>query len=139
MKTVILSTIIAFFSLVNTQAQVDKTADTQENYIVLTRKIPQLKPILITAQKLKAADGDKFGNFEVVICGKTVRQLPDSPKMEDFLKQAKQSGADIHACGFSLQKFGVEHRQLPEGMDVVKNGILYNFNKQKQGYHSIEL
>ncbi|MHA7830727.1 MAG: sulfur reduction protein DsrE [Flagellimonas sp.] len=111
----------------------------QHNYIVLTRKIPQLKAILLAAEELAAEDGDQFGEFHVVICGETVKGLTDIEQMQPFLDMAKSEKIKLLGCGFSLKKFGVDASKLPKEMDVVDNGILYNFKLQKDGFLSITL
>nr|WP_297785834.1 sulfur reduction protein DsrE [uncultured Allomuricauda sp.] len=111
----------------------------QNNYIVLTRKIPQLKAILLAAEELAAEDGAQFGEFHVVICGETVKGLTDIEQMQPFLDMAKSEKIKLLGCGFSLKKFGVDASKLPKEMDVVDNGILYNFKLQKDGFLSITL
>jgi len=111
----------------------------QNNYIVLTRKIPQLKAILLAADQLAADDGAQFGEFHVVICGETVKGLTYMEQMQPFLDLAKSEKIKLLACGFSLKKFGVDATKLPKEMGVVANGILYNFNIQKDGFLSITL
>ena len=109
------------------------------NYVVLTKKIPQLKPILITVEELQKEDGHHFEDFQIIVCGKTVKGLTDKNQMQGFVQQAKKLGISLMACGFSLNKFGVDPKQIPSEMDIVENGILYNFQLQKKGYTSIEL
>ena len=86
-----------------------------------------------------APKGKKFGDFQVVVCGKTVQDLTNEETMIGFIKQAEKAGVTINACGFSLKKFGVDRSKLPESLQVVENGILHNFELQKKGYLSIEL
>lgn len=141
MKSIILSSfalLLTFFSATaqNSEIKADKH---QHNYVVLTRKIPQLKPIIITAQELAKQDKDKFGDFQVVVCGKTVSGLTDKEQIGPFLKMAKEANVHLKACGFSLKKFGVNKDKLPAEIEVVENGILHNFELQKKGYLSIEL
>ncbi|MEC7262203.1 MAG: sulfur reduction protein DsrE [Bacteroidota bacterium] len=111
----------------------------QHNYIVLTRKIPQLKAILLAADQLASDDGAKFGEFHVVICGQTVSDLTNLETMQPYLDMAKDKNIKLLACGFSLKKFGVDATKLPQEMGVVENGILYGFNLQKDGFLSITL
>lgn len=139
MRTFIISSLILLLSITNLTAQEKSNISIEQDYIVLTRKIPQLKPILITAKELRDEAPQTFGEYEVVICGKTVKDLEDHTKIQPFLDQAKQLGVEIFACGFSLEKFKVNQNKLPKDLQVVKNGILYNFKKQKEGYLSIEL
>ncbi len=109
------------------------------NYVVLTRKVPQLKPIILAAEELAKQDGEKFGDFQVVVCGKAVQDLTNQEIMKDFIEKAGKAGVTINACGFSLKKFSVDRSKLPEALRVVENGILHNFELQKKGYLSIEL
>ncbi|AWW33036.1 sulfur reduction protein DsrE [Echinicola strongylocentroti] len=109
------------------------------NYYVLTRNVAQLKPILLAAEALAKEDGGKFGEFQVVICGKTVKDLVDKALMEPLLKTAKEQRVTLLACGFSLQKFDVNPDGLPREISVTENGILYGLQLQKEGYYSITL
>lgn len=129
----------AFLMLFTFKTKAQQSAEDLNNYVVLTKKIPQLQPILITAEELKAEDGEKFGNFEVIVCGETVKGLTEKEELQKYLDRAKKTGVKIKACGFSLRKFGVDPSKIPEALEIVENGILYNFRLQKKGYFSIEL
>ena len=131
MVTLVAITFLTGLSQVSAQTTYNKD---QNNYIVLTRKIPQLKAILLAAD-----DGAKFGEFHVVICGETVKGLTDMKQMQPFLDLAKSEKVKLLACGFSLKKFGVDATKLPKEMGIVANGILYDFNLQKDGFLSITL
>lgn len=139
MKSIIYSglfIILAVFSTNNVQAQQESN---KHNYVVLTKKVPQLQPILLTAKNLQEEDGSKFGDFQVIICGKMIGDITEPEKMEEFLKEAEKLGVELVACGFSLNKFEVEKAKVPAQIKVVENGILYNFQLQKKGYKSISL
>ena len=129
----------AFLMLLSFKIQAQQSAEDLNNYVVLTKKIPQLQPILITAEELKAEDGEKFGNFEVIVCGETVKGITEKEELQKYLDRAEKTGVKIKACGFSLKKFGVDPNKIPEAMEIVENGILYNFRLQKKEYFSIEL
>ncbi len=139
MKT-ILSTLIlsAFFILGNTQQSFSQETETH-NYVVLTKKVAQLKPILLAATALAEEDGTSFGKFEIVVCGREIGDLTDTEKLQPHLAAAEKMGANIIACGFSLNKFNVDAKKLPKDMKIVDNGILYNLELQKKGYLSLEL
>ncbi|MBT0606731.1 sulfur reduction protein DsrE [Aequorivita echinoideorum] len=140
MKTYIFSSVIlmlTLFSTANIQAQ--QIDNTKNNYVVLTKKVPQLQPIILTAESLKAEEGDAFGDFQVIICGKEIGEIIDADKINDFITKAEKAGVKIIACGFSLNKFKVDKTKVPKEIEVVENGILYNFQLQKIGYKSISL
>lgn len=130
--------LVFLLSISSINAQKQEISNTQ-NYVVLTKKIPQLQPILLTAEALKAEDGSNFGDFQVIICGKTVQKLATTASIPGFLKKAESLGVQIKACGFSLNKFNVAPQSLPKGMQTVENGILHNIQLQKKGYTSIEI
>jgi intracellular sulfur oxidation DsrE/DsrF family protein len=130
--------LLTIFSLTSCAAQTEVTNE-KNNYVVLTRKIPQLKPILLAAEELKKEDAKSFGEFQVVVCGKTVSDLTDAEAMKEFTEKANNLGVRLNACGFSLKKFKVDPSKLPEEMHVVENGILYNLQLQKKGFISLEL
>ena len=127
-----------FLVLGNTQ-QTYSQENSKHNYVVLTKNTGQLKPILLAAKSLSEEDGANFGNFEIIVCGKDIGKLTDIETIQSHLAEAEKVGARIIACGFSLNKFNVDAEKLPTDMRIVENGILYNFELQKQGYLSLSL
>ncbi|SFB35677.1 DsrE family protein [Algoriphagus aquimarinus] len=141
MKTNLLSLIlliVVLFSTTTLEAQqlVEKS---KHNYVVLTKKVPQLEPIILTAEALKKEDGQNFGDFQIIICGIGIGDITDPEKISDFIEKAEKAGVRIIACGFSLHKFKIDETKVPKEIEVVENGILYNFQLQKQGYISLSL
>jgi intracellular sulfur oxidation DsrE/DsrF family protein len=109
------------------------------NYLVLSKNIKQLKPVLLTAQELAIEDGEQFGEFQLIICGKTVTDIPNNSEFTELLAQAKLQNVKVVACGLSLKKFKVNQDQLPSQMSVVKNGILHSFQLKKKGYFTLTI
>ncbi|MCZ4319052.1 sulfur reduction protein DsrE [Aequorivita viscosa] len=139
MKTIFSTLIlILFVTFGNTQNAVSQTSETQ-NYVVLTKKAPQLKPILLAAKSLAKEDGQNFGEFEIIFCGKNIGDLTNVENLKPHIEAAEAIGANIIACGFSLKKFHVDASKLPKEIKVVDNGILHNLHLQKKGYLSLEL
>ena len=139
MKPNFLSMIIFLMAAAVVPLLAQQPAADQQNYIVITKKVDQLKPLILSAEALKKEDGRNFGKFEIVICGKDIGNVTDPGKMDEHLKNAKKHGVDIIACGFSMKRFGVSADQIPEEMRIVDNGILYNLRMQKKGYKSLGL
>lgn len=143
MRNIFLAIIIiisAFVNINNINAQtINKPAQDKNNYFVLTSNIEQLKPIILTAEKLAAEDDKNFGEFQVVVCGKTVQELADPVKMKQFVVMAEKNNVQLYACGFSLNKFDVDLSKIPKQFNVVENGILHGFQLQKKGFYSITL
>lgn len=140
MKNIILSTMVLVLAFFNATAEAqNRMHHKKNNYVVLTKTIPQLQPIIMTAESLAQEDGKKFGDFQVIICGKTVTDLTDKEMMRNFIDKAKKANVKIVICGFSLKQFEVDQKDIPQELEVVDNGILHNFQLQKKGYLSIEL
>jgi len=138
MKKYILSSLVILFALIAYPVNAQEVNDS-ENYVVLTKKIPQLQPIFLTAETLAEEDGEKFGKFEVIICGQTVTDLKDREKMQEYIDKAKAANVELVVCGFSLNKFKVDRKDISPQLKIVENGILYNLQLQKKGYTSISL
>lgn len=140
MKTILITATLFFLTFFthNINAQ-DTNLSTVNNYVVLTKNIAQLQPIILTAEALKQEDRANFGKFEVIICGKQIGDITDPQKMGDYITRANAAGMQIIACGFSLNKFKVDKTMVPKEIITVENGILYNFQLQKKGYKSITL
>ncbi|MGJ8592942.1 MAG: sulfur reduction protein DsrE [Aquaticitalea sp.] len=141
MKTFFYSSALIFLTLFyggESQAQV-KDVSTKNNYVVLTKKVPQLQPIILTAEALKKEDDASFGDFQVIICGQDIGDITDTEKMKDFITKAEAAGVTIVACGFSLNKFKVDTTKIPKEIEIVENGILHNFQLQNKGYKSLSL
>lgn len=134
----IISSLVILFALTANPANA-QVQEEQQNYVILTKKIPQLQPIFLTAETLAQEDGNDFGKFEVIICGQTVKELTDKQMMQEYINKAKKHNVELIACGFSLNKFGVDRKDISPELRVVENGILYNLQLQKKGYTSISL
>lgn len=140
MKTYIFSSIFLMFTLFsNANLQAQQMDSNKNNYVVLTTKVPQLQPIILTAEALKAEEGEAFGDFQVIICGKDIGDITDPEKINKFIDRAEKAGVQLIACGFSLNKFKVDKSKVPSKMPIVENGILHNFQLQKKGYKSLSL
>lgn len=139
MKTIFSTLIVSLLLVIgNTQNSYSQEKEKQ-NYVVLTKNVEQLKPILLAAKALSKEDGEQFGNFEIIVCGKGIQEITNLETLKPHLEKAEILGAKIVACGFSLKKFNVDPKNLPPGITTVENGILRNFELQKKGYLSLEL
>ena len=140
MKTYIFSSILlitTLFTANNINAQ--KSKNVKNNYVVLTKKVEQLHPIILTAEALKEEERENFGDFQVIICGKEIGDITDAEKINIFIEKAEKAGVQLVACGFSLNKFKVDKTKVPKEIKTIENGILHNFQLQKKGYKSISL
>jgi len=136
-KTIAILLMVLAFSF-STEAQTSTTKD-QNNYVVLTRNLSQLQVIFATSKDLKIEDGVNYGEFHVIVCGETVKELTDHTVREGLLAKAKEAKVNIVICGFSLDNFDVDRNAISKDLKIVDNGLLYNFQLQKKGFISIEL
>ena len=111
----------------------------QNNYLVLSKNIQQLKPVLLTANELAKEDGKNYGEFYVIICGKTVKDIQNNCNFKELLKQAKTQNVKVFVCGISLKKFNIDPSKMPNNIAITPNGILYGFQLSKQGFISLTI
>lgn len=111
----------------------------KNNYLVLSKNIQQLKPIILTATELAEQDGDKYGEFYVIFCGKTVQNISKNKEFISLTKQAKKQNLKVFVCGLSLKKFGIDPNDLPNTIEVTENGILDGFQLTKKGFISLTI
>jgi len=132
-------TVLLFLILGTPQLKAQNQTGEQQNYVVLSKNIKQLKPILMTADSLAEEDGETYGEFQVVLCGKTVQDIKNNADFKLLLKQAELQNVTVTVCGLSLNAFEVDQKQLPEHLEVVENGILYGFQLKKKGFISLTI
>ncbi len=112
----------------------------KNNYIVSTTKIPQLQPIILTAESLKKEDGEQFGDFQVVIYGPNNDGLTNKEEMEAYITRAKAAGVQILVCKLSIEKFNVDPNDLHEDVKMVDHAFTHLIQLQKnKNYYSIQL
>ncbi|GHA28592.1 hypothetical protein GCM10007103_07810 [Salinimicrobium marinum] len=120
-------------------AQNDPQGDLN-NYVVSTTKIPQLQPIILTAEALREEDGAKYGDFQIVMYGSNVMELTDKEKMEAYTSKAKAAGVSISVCKISLDRQGIDQSVLHEFIQVVDHAYTHLIQLQKnKNYYSLQL
>ncbi|WP_139958849.1 DsrE family protein [Flavicella sediminum] len=140
MKNSILFITTMFLLLFGTsQLQAQNINSKKNNYLVLSKNIQQLKPVLLTANELAKEDGKKYGEFYVIICGKTVKDISDNPDFNALLEKAKAQKVKIFVCGISLSKFNINPETLPSNLEITPNGILYGFQLIKKGFFTLTI
>lgn len=107
--------------------------NTITDFVVLTPKIQQLQPILLTAQEVESK-----GDFQVILYGKEVTQLTD-PKVRKFIKWAQKVGVKLSVCNMSLEKLKIDPASIPKEIGIVDNAFLSAFQLQKKGYKILSL
>lgn len=138
MKNPIIFLTAIFLLLIGT-AQAQDFDLAKNNYVVLSKNIQQLKPVLMAAKELKKEDGDMFGTFHMIICGKTVADIVDNSDFNVLLKQAKTQNVNVFVCGISLDKFNVDPKRISTTLKIAQNGILRGFQLTKQGFVTLTI
>jgi intracellular sulfur oxidation DsrE/DsrF family protein len=140
MKNSILSITTMFLLLFGTyQLQAQDFNSKKNNYVVLSKNIKQLKPVLLTATELAKEDGEKYGEFHVIICGKTVNDIANNSDFTLLLDKAKKQNLKVFVCGISLSSFNINSKTLPNNLEITPNGILYGFQLLKQGFMTLTI
>ena len=124
---------------INIMAQ-STPAGEKNNYVVSTTKTPQLQPIILTAEALREEDGENYGEFQIVMYGPNVMELTDKKKMEPFTRKAKAAGVEILVCKISLDRLGIEPKDLDDYIQVVDHAYTHLIQLQKnKNYYSLQL
>jgi intracellular sulfur oxidation DsrE/DsrF family protein len=111
------------------------TTNIDVNNYIMTTGVPGYVPVIImTAAEMKSKEGEKFGEFQVVIYGEAVKQFADKDAGQKLVDMAKASGATIILCELALKHFGISRESLPEGLEFVENAFTYNLDMLKEGY-----
>lgn len=140
MKNSILFITTLFFLLFGTsQLQAQDINLKSNNYLVLSKNIKQLKPVLLTANELAKEDGENYGAFYVIICGKTVNDIANNSDFNTLLEKAKSQNVKVFVCGISLNKFNIDHNTMPKNLEITPNGILHGFQLTKQGFIALTI
>ncbi|WP_037374155.1 hypothetical protein [Salinimicrobium xinjiangense] len=110
------------------------------NYVVSTTKIPQLLPIILTAEALKEEDGSRFGDFQIVMYGSNVKGLTNKEEMETYTGKARAAGVKIAVCKLSLERLEIDAAELHEYFEVVDHAFTHLIQLQKnKNYYSLQL
>lgn len=109
-------------------------------YALLVRTSQHMGAALKTAKQLNEA-GKDYEEFEVVVCGKVVKELADKSNevVSKMLTEAERLNVRFSVCGMSMEKFEVHQQALPEQLEVVDNGLIRIFELQENCFYTIEL
>ena len=108
----------------------------EQNYALMIRKVKMLNPAMTTLNMLEDRHGGSVDNFEVVICGGTVNDLPGKTGL---VNRALQQDITVSVCGMSVNNNPVSRDELPEGINLVDNGFIRMFDLQQMGYQTVSL
>lgn len=139
MKNPLIYAVAIILLAFGTTAQAQEFNPQKNNYLILSKNIKQLKPVLATADELVKLDGKKYGEFYMIICGKTVKSIPKNKNFDKLLKKAKKHKIKVSVCGISLKQFNINKSELPDNISVIPNGILHGLQLTKKGFITLSI
>lgn len=104
-----------------------------DNFVVLTTKTEQLKPILLAAEEFQSN-----GGFRIVLYGGNVAELLN-PETKTDIEQAEKLNVKLSVCRMSLDRLKIDPLKIPAEVEIVDNAFLYAFQLQKKGYQTLNL
>ncbi|AKV00253.1 hypothetical protein AKJ09_06916 [Labilithrix luteola] len=107
--------------------------------VMLVQKEQQLRIALGTAKEMLRGTHLAAQAVEVVVCGEASSSLLERGPLDTELRAAHDAGVRIVACGISLERGGIDRATLSRAVEVVDNGLIEVFQRQSEGYLSIEL
>lgn len=138
-NSILFITSIFVLLFASSQLQAQEIEQENNNYLVLSKNIQQLKPVLQTAIELAKEDGKKYGEFYVIICGKTVNDISGNSDFNKLLEKAKAQNVKVFVCGISLSKFNIQPETMSSNLIIIPNGILYGFQLVKKGFITLTI
>jgi intracellular sulfur oxidation DsrE/DsrF family protein len=107
-------------------------------YALLVMKAQHLKQAIKTGIEFKTTS-NKI-DFQIITCGELVKEISLDKELQSVLKNAvMQHGLKILICGLSIEQFNVDKHLLPNETPVTKNGLIYMFGLQENGFKTIIL
>lgn len=106
------------------------------NYALLVRNFNHLKAAVKTVDMMTEDEPNAVNNFEVVICGNKITTISEH---QALIEEALNKEITLTACGMSMNKFSMGNEELPEGVEVVPNGLIRIFELQDKGYKIITM
>lgn len=107
-------------------------------YALLVMKAQHLKQAIKTGIEFKTTS-NKI-DFQIITCGELVKEISLDKELQSVLKNAvMQHGLKILICGLSIEQFNVDTTLLPNETPVTKNGLIYMFGLQENGFKTIIL
>jgi intracellular sulfur oxidation DsrE/DsrF family protein len=89
---------------------------------------------LINARNVRKAYGDKNVGVEIVAYGPGLKMLRSDSAVASGLKEAKQNGVKLLACGNTMRMTNTTLEQLDHEVDVVPAGVVEIMERQQDGY-----
>ncbi len=102
------------------------------SYLMTTGVEGYVPAIILTAAQMQEDEKGQITSFEIVVYGEAVKQFAEKTKGTELVQKAKAAGADIILCEFALKKFGIDKKDLPDGLKFVGNAFQYSFKQMKK-------
>lgn len=122
------------------QAQTSQ-APAKDNLLFLLRQTAHINQAIKTLEQLQTGASNQLhtGHAVIIVCGQAVKSLTTGEAKGWMQRISRIPGAELMACGLSLNKFEMKKQDLVPGVTYTPNGLIKAFELQKQGYLSVEL
>lgn len=118
--------------------EIEQSIQKNGKYALLVMKAQHLKAAIQTGNELK--DKSSKIDFQILVCGELVKEISTDIILQNFIKVAiNENSLKIVICGLSIEQFKVDQALLPTEIPITKNGFVYMFGLQENGYQSIIL
>ncbi|MGM0556560.1 MAG: DsrE family protein [Myxococcota bacterium] len=122
-----------------TEHRVSSTADERKAAIGVRSK-RHMKVALLSARQMLSGEGTYSADrVAIVACGGGVSALEKGGDLTEDIRKSQAMGAEISACGLTVEHLGLSPDALADGVDVVPNGFVELIRLQSEGYYTIEL
>lgn len=99
-----------------------------------------MKVALLTARQMLSGDATySADHVTIVACGGGVSALRKDGNLTEDIEKTRAMGAEIAACGLTVEHKGLSPDTLADGVEVVPNGFVELIRLQSEGYYTIEL
>lgn len=118
--------------------KIEQSIQKNGKYALLVMKAQHLKVAIQTGKEFR--DKSSKIDFQIIVCGELVKEITTDKTLQNIIKMAvNETNLKIVVCGLSIEQFKIDKALLPTEMPITKNGFVYMFGLQENGYKSIIL
>lgn len=143
--TVLFSTllIVVLVSFIPTATAKKRAAQNEfsntHNYAVLISQPNHLVAVINTAETITKNTVYNRNTFVVMSCGKSVESFIKGSQQKEVIEKGIAAGVTYKICGLSLKQMNINPDTIVDGIEIIPNGLTYMFDKQLEGYKTLEL
>lgn len=133
--------LVSFIFIENTYAQVEAPKIEEVNkaglqadgkYAIMVDNAGYFMAAAITGEMYKSFS--KELDYQIILIGDVVKELADNKELHAVAEKAHQTGVNIVACQFAMEKYGVTSNQYPKFIQETANAFQYYYGLKALGY-----